>query len=64
MFALGTPHRNPANSFIGGGIRDCVRLAEADGTRYVLFIANDVEPVTPIRFAKFVRALQARPDAV
>jgi cephalosporin hydroxylase len=39
-------HQNSSNSYIGGGIRDCLQLA--DRAEYILFIANDIEPVTPI----------------
>lgn len=42
-------HRNTVNAYIGGGIRSCIKLAEEAGSRYLLFIANDVEPVTVLR---------------
>lgn len=35
-------HSNVANTYIGGGIRDCIRLAEEQSSEYLLFIANDI----------------------
>lgn len=53
-----SPHRrsryitrqNSVNSGVGGGICDCVALAENLGATYVLVITNDIEPVTKIDF--------------
>ncbi len=38
-----TTHQNKQNSFIGGGIKDCIRLAKESGAKYLLFITNDSE---------------------
>ena len=46
-------HRNARNTFVGGGIRDCLKLAGAAGARFLLFIANDIECRTPLYFSRF-----------
>lgn len=41
-------YQNVTNSGIGGGIRDCIRLARDSGSKYLLFITNDIVPITKI----------------
>jgi hypothetical protein len=33
---------NLVNSFIGGGIKDCLALAKKEACRYVLIVMNDI----------------------
>ncbi len=35
-------HQNKINSFAGGGIRDCIKLARQSRSKYLFFFANDV----------------------
>jgi hypothetical protein len=35
--------RNSVNSFVGGGLRDCLDMAEQGGAEYLFFISNDIE---------------------
>ncbi|TKG94393.1 hypothetical protein EYV94_14030 [Puteibacter caeruleilacunae] len=39
-----------ANSGIGGGIKDCINQCKSRGSRYLLFITNDIVPITKIDF--------------
>jgi hypothetical protein len=48
-------HQNVVNTHTGGGINDCLRIASTAGARYLLFIANDIKMVTPVRFCHFER---------
>jgi len=52
-----TTHRNEVNSYTGGGIADCLRLAREAGASFLLFIANDVECVKPVRFSHLERLI-------
>lgn len=36
-------HRNAYNTFIGGGIRDSLMLAEKEGATFLFFVSNDLE---------------------
>jgi GT2 family glycosyltransferase len=57
-------HENLVNTHTGGGINDCLRLASKAGARYLLFIANDIRMVTPVRFYHFERAALSDPEIV
>ena len=57
-------HRNAENSYIGGGIRDCVALAEAAGVDFLFFCTNDVEILDPLHIAEFERLALADPAVV
>lgn len=35
-------HQNKSNSFIGGGIKDCINLAKTNKKEFLLFVTNDV----------------------
>lgn len=50
-------HRNEVNSYVGGGIRDCVALAERAGCSYLFFLANDVRPASGVRIDEFERLM-------
>src|SRR5437899_1159493 len=51
-------HKNYVNTNVGGGINDCLRLADEAGARFLLFIVNDAECVTPVRIAHFERLIR------
>src|SRR5262245_38948338 len=51
--------QNRVNSFIGGGIRDCLALAKIEGYRYVLIVMNDVELLTPLDISLFEKIMEA-----
>ncbi len=36
-------HRNKVNSYVGGGIKDCVKLTRSYKHKYLLYIVNDIE---------------------
>src|SRR5262245_34901984 len=57
-------HRNTVNSYVGGGIRDCIALAESLGAAYLFYSANDVDLVDPLRLAEFEAILDRDPRAV
>jgi hypothetical protein len=59
-----TTHQNAANSYIGGGICDCAGLARQAGFDRLLFIANDVECVTPVIFDRFLEVMNEDPGVV
>jgi hypothetical protein len=52
-------HRNPVNSYIGNGIRDCIRLAESAGAKYLFYCVNDAELHGRLDLAEFERVLEA-----
>jgi hypothetical protein len=49
--------QNTVNTYIGGGIVDCFRLANAHYCDNLFFIVNDIEPITPIVIDHFETAL-------
>jgi hypothetical protein len=55
---------NATNSYIGGGIIDCIALAEGRGAQYLFLVMNDVEPVTEIEIAYFESLLDRHPDVI
>jgi hypothetical protein len=57
-------HQNTTNSFIGGGIIDCVKLAEHHGAEYILLVMNDTVPCAPLHIDAFETILDARPEVV
>ena len=56
--------QNPVNTYIGGGIIDCCRLAEAAKCDNLFFVANDIDPITPIVVAQFEAAFAHDPSLV
>jgi hypothetical protein len=46
-------HRNTVNSYVGGGINDCIHLAQAEGARYLFFCANDIKILNRLDIAEF-----------
>ena len=62
--ARSVTHRNATNSFVGGGICDAIRLAEATGAQYLFFSANDVGLPEKLVFADFEAMMDADADAV
>jgi hypothetical protein len=57
-------HRNEVNTGVGGGIRDCVALAQRAGARRMLFIVNDVKCLTPLRFDALESIMDGDPSIV
>lgn len=56
-------HRNAANSYVGGGIRDSIRLAESVGAEYLLFSVSDLRFAGKLVVADF-EAIMDADDAV
>jgi hypothetical protein len=50
-------HQNSHNTYIGGGLQDCIRLAEAQGSDFLFFVANDICPQSPIDINRFECAM-------
>jgi hypothetical protein len=57
-------HQNSENTYVGGGIMDCVRLSEARGCDNLLLIVNDIEPMTPILIDEFESAIEREPGLI
>lgn len=38
-------HQNKANTYVGGGIKDCINLAKQHNCKYLFFVVNDLEIV-------------------
>jgi hypothetical protein len=57
-------HRNRRNSYVGGGIRDCLALARAAEARFLLYCANDVECLTPLVISEFEAVMMGDPEVV
>jgi hypothetical protein len=57
-------HRRPTNSFVGGGIKHCIALAREHQADYLLFIVNDVIPLTKIDFKIFERLMEQDSEIV
>lgn len=51
-------HHNEVNTYVGGGINDCVQLAKNAGSRYLLFLTNDVKCVTRMDVAHFEQVME------
>lgn len=52
-------HTNSTNTMVGGGIKDCLSLARRIGARFVLFIVNDIDCLTPVLFDEFTATAQS-----
>ena len=57
-------HRNSVNTFVGGGIKDCIRLARAHGADFLFFCANDVEFLGPLDLQLYEDIMLRTPDVV
>jgi hypothetical protein len=57
-------HANPRNTYIGGGIIDCIGLAEKASSAFLFLMMNDIEPQTPIEIKRFEDLIGAREDIV
>lgn len=57
-------HRNVENSFTGGGIRDCQRLASRAGSTRLLFVANDLSFLVPPNVDQMEAAMDRDPAIV
>jgi hypothetical protein len=57
-------HRNPSNSYVGGGIRDCIALAQSLGARYLFYCVNDLELLDPLVIADFQGVMDRDDDVV
>jgi len=57
-------HTNSANSYIGGGIQDCITLADMSGHPYVLIIMNDVELLTPLYIHAFESIVESSVETI
>lgn len=55
--------RNLHNSFVGGGIRDCIALAERKGAEYLFFICNDIQLIR-VPNIEYFESLAARDESV
>ncbi len=56
--------QNTENTYVGGGIIDCYRLAEARNCDNLFLVVNDIEPATPIVIEQFEEALDKDPALV
>ncbi|PRX55255.1 glycosyltransferase family 2 protein [Flagellimonas meridianipacifica] len=57
-------HQNKFNSGVGGGIVDCISLAKLNNSKYILFIANDILPVTRIDFQHLLEIIECNSDVI
>ena len=57
-------HRNSVNSYVGGGINDCIRLAQVQGARYLFFCANDITILNRLDIAEFQSVVDLEPEVV
>lgn len=57
-------HRNSVNSYVGGGINDCIDLARAEGADYLFFCANDIRILDRLDIAEFQRVADLDPLVV
>ncbi|MGB5820425.1 MAG: hypothetical protein WBG90_13155 [Saonia sp.] len=57
-------HQNDINSGVGGGIKDCIKLAMDDNKKYLMFITNDIVPITKIDFLHLIHIMKHNPDVV
>jgi hypothetical protein len=55
-------HRNAVNSYVGGGIRDCVAIAKQAGAEFLFLCTNDVEILDRLSIAEFEAMALADPD--
>ncbi|MEO8361497.1 MAG: hypothetical protein ABI672_15800 [Vicinamibacteria bacterium] len=62
--AKSATHRNRVNSYVGGGIRECIELAESMGASYVFYCANDVNFQGSLDIATFQRVMDDDPSVV
>lgn len=56
--------QNHTNTFIGGGINDCIKLAEQNGATYLFLLMNDVKPLTILDVSSFEAVMDSHPNAV
>jgi hypothetical protein len=56
--------QNSTNSYIGGGIIDCIGLAERHGADYLFLVMNDVVPYSPLHIEYLEAILDARREVV
>jgi len=52
-------HRNTENSYVGGGIRDAITLAEATGSAYLFFCVSDLQFLDQLVIADFEAMMDA-----
>lgn len=57
-------HQNTKNSFVGGGIKDCIRLAKKNGCKYIFFFVNDVVIKNTINIEYFENLMESDGDIV
>lgn len=57
-------HRNRRNSYVGGGIRDCIALALSLGATYLFYCVNDADLPNPLVIADFQAVMDNDPDVV
>lgn len=55
-------HQNKVNSYVGGGIRDCLALAESLGARYLFYCVNDVTLCDPLVIEDFQKVMDVDPS--
>jgi hypothetical protein len=57
-------HRNDVTSHDGGGLRDCVAIAEARGAEFLFFCSGDIEIRDALAIADFEAVALADPSVV
>ncbi len=62
--ASSVTHRNRRNSYIGGGIRDCLALARALGATYLFYCVNDAELPDALVIKDFQAVMDNDPEVV
>ena len=62
--SLYVSHQNQENSFIGGGIKDCIRLAIKSHKQFLLFITNDIKIKRQIPLWHLEKVMLEKDDVV
>jgi hypothetical protein len=57
-------HQNEKNSFVGGGIKDCINLAKKNKCKYLFFFANDIKIINKIDIKYFEKLMKKDKDIV
>ena len=57
-------HKNADNSFTGGGIRDCLAMAERSGRQFLFLVTNDIHLRSEVYIARFEHVLLRDPAVV
>jgi GT2 family glycosyltransferase len=57
-------YQNARNSYIGGGINDCLELARQNGGRYLMFFTNDIIFTADVNIAAMESIMDSNSDVV